>query len=98
MSRGHSSRASHSISVSSGNRFLAKSLSDFKLNFSVFGAIMEASLGCLSQFANLAGQFRQKFQQVIDDSDISYLKDGGFRIFVDGNDERSTLNTGEMLK
>src|SRR5512135_3120963 len=99
MSSGHSSRSSSSIRVSSGSRFLAKSWSDFKLNFSVFGVIMNASLGCFaSQLANLAGQLRQKLQNVINNSDIGNLEDRGLGILVDGDDEGACLEAGQMLE
>ena len=44
ISSGHSSRSSSSIKVSSGKRFLANSLSDFRLSFSVFCAIIGCDL------------------------------------------------------
>src|SRR5208283_843984 len=100
MSSGHSSRSSSSRSTSSGRRFFAKSLSDFKLSFSVLFAIMgRASLCCnVAHFADFVGQFRQEFQNVVDNSDISHLKDRSLRILVNGDQVRTTLNAGQMLE
>src|SRR6476646_3390123 len=90
MSMGHSSRASRSMSTSSGSRFLANSLRDFTLSFSVLCAsISSTSLGGnAAQFTGLVGQFGQKLQHVVHNSDVRYLKDWGFGILVDGDEER----------
>ena len=77
--------------VSSGRRFLAKSLSDLKLNFRVLLVIIEmaslhSSLCCdAAQFTNLVGQLGQELQDVVDDSDICHLKDRSLGILVDGD-------------
>src|SRR5271167_2692188 len=99
-SSGHSSRPSNSRSTSSGRRFLAKSLSDFKLNFRVLFAIMgDASFCCGAAYlTDFVGQFRQELQDVVDNSDISHLEDRSFRILVNGDQERATLDAGQVLE
>src|ERR1035441_9347466 len=92
ISSGHSSRSSSSRRTSSGRRFLAKSLSDFKLSFSVLAVIMGGASLYLcdgSQFTNFVGQLRQEFQDVIDNSDVCHLEDRSFRILVNGDQERT---------
>src|SRR5208283_1736588 len=100
ISIGHSSRLSRSISTSSGRRFLANSLRDFTLSFKVLCASMGSSSlgGDAAHFADFVGQFRQKLQNVVDDSDIGHLKDGGLRILVNGDQERISFNSGQMLE
>src|SRR5208337_555537 len=99
-SSGHSSRSSSSRSTSSGRRFLAKSLRDFKLSFNVLCAIMgRASLcGGAAEFTNFVGQFRQELQDVVDNSDIGHLEDGSFRILVSGDQERTAFDASQMLE
>src|ERR1700756_2895998 len=88
ISMGHSSRSSRSIRTSSGRRFLANSLRDFKLSFSVLDASMGSSLGGnAAQCTGFVGQFRKEFEEVIHDSDVGHLKNRGLRIFVDGDQE-----------
>src|ERR1039458_2785292 len=98
-SSGHSSAASNSSSFSSGRRFLAKSLSDFKLNFNVLFVIIGcASLCCDgSHLAYFVGQCRQELQDVIDNAHICHLKYGSFRVLVNSNQQRATLDTSQML-
>src|ERR1017187_5536529 len=103
ISTGHSSRSSNAISSSSGRRFFAKSRSDFKLSCNVFLVIIVGASLCFSgrnlfHFADLAGQLRQKFQDVGDDSNVGHLKDGSFGVLVDGHDEGTALKTGQMLE
>src|SRR5271165_1417242 len=102
ISTGHSSRSSSAINSSSGRRFLAKSRSDFKLRFSVFFVIIGgASLfsdGSASRFADLVSQFRQKLQDVGDNSNVRHLKDGSFGVLVDGHNKGVALNAGQMLE
>src|ERR1019366_60119 len=103
ISTGHSSRSSNAISSSSGRRFFAKSRSDFKLNCNVFLVIIVGASLCLLgrnlfHFADLAGQLRQKLQNVSDDSNVGHLKDGSFGVLVDGDDEGTALKSGEMLE
>src|ERR1700758_3834707 len=100
ISMGHSSRASRSISTSSGRRFLANSLRDFTLSFSVLYASMsETSLGGnAAHFTSFVGQFRQELQDVIHNSDIGHLKYWSFGVFVDGDDERVSFYTGQVLE
>src|ERR1035438_800514 len=94
ISSGHSSLASRSIRTSSVNRFLPKSLSDFKLNFNVFAVI----IGLVSPFANLGGQFRQKFQNIGGNPDIRDTEYRGFGVLIDGHDERIALEARQMLE
>src|SRR5271165_1989926 len=102
ISTGHSSRSSSAINSSSGRRFLAKSRSDFKLRFSVFFVIIGGASLFLNRsafrFADLVCQFRQKLQDVGDNSHICHLKEGSFGILVDGDDERIAFNAGQMLE
>src|SRR5208282_5406757 len=100
ISSGHSSRSSSSRSTSSGRRFLAKSLSDFKLNLRVLLAIIgDSSLCCdAAQVKNFVGQFRQELQDVVDNSDIRHLKDRSLWILVDGDQEGTTFNARQMLE
>src|SRR5208283_4490166 len=108
MSTGHSSRSSSSRSTSSGRRFFAKSLSDFKLNFKVLLEIISDSSLCCSgyfslccdaaHFTNFVGQLGQKLQDVVDNSDVCHLKDRSFRVFVNGDQERTAFNASQMLK
>src|SRR5208337_4574353 len=104
ISTGHSSRSSSSRSTSSGRRFLAKSFSDFKLSFRVLFAIIGIASLCCSfcceraHLANFVGQFRQELQNVIDNSDISHLKDRSLRILVNGDQEWTAFNAGQMLE
>src|SRR5271157_390627 len=101
-SSGHSSRASSSCSVSSDRRFFAKSLSAFTLALSVFFAIMGGAspflFGNESQFTDLAGQLRQKLQDVVDNSNVGHLKYWRFGVLVDGHHEGITFNPGQMLE
>src|SRR5215471_17741350 len=103
ISIGHSSRSSSLISVSSGSFFFAKSRSDFRLSFRVFGAIMtvpsmkDLLRSSAAQFANLVCHFRQELQDVIDNSDIGDLEDRGLGIFVYGDDERISFEPREVL-
>src|SRR5271165_3736088 len=102
ISTGHSSRSSHAMSSSSVRRFLAKSRSDFKLRFSVFLVIIGGASLLLNRgafrFADLVGQFRQELQHVGDDSNVSHLKDGGLGVLIDGDDERTAFEPGQMLE
>src|ERR1051326_887691 len=97
ISMGHSSRSSSSIRVWSGNRFLAKSRSDFKLSFKVLLVIMGSFLSVL-QFLHAAGHFRQKLQDVVHNPDIRHTEYGRLRILVDGHDKRTALQPGQMLE
>src|SRR5208282_6514795 len=102
ISSGHSSRSSSSRIFSSVRRFLAKSLSDFTLNFKVLFAIMIGSsllLCCdAAHFSNFVGQFRQELQDVVHNPNICHLKDWRFRILVDGDQKRTALEAGQMLE
>jgi hypothetical protein len=49
-------------------------------------------------FADLARQFRQKLQDVVDNSDIRHLKDWGFGVLVNRDDERIAFNASQMLE
>src|ERR1700739_4178226 len=97
---GHSSRSSSSISVSSGRRFLANSLRDFRLSFSVlYASIGSTSLGGnAAHFADLVGQHGQELQNVVDNSDIGYLENWGFGILVDGDEERISFDACQVLE
>src|ERR1019366_4707099 len=103
ISTGHSSRSSNAISSSSGRRFFAKSRSDFKLSCNVFLVIIGGASLCflgrnLFHFTDLAGQLRQKLQDVVHNSDVCHLKDGSFGVLVDGDDEGIALKAGQMLE
>src|SRR5271166_4298421 len=100
ISSGHSSRSSSSRSTSSGRRFLAKSLSDFKLNFSVLAVIMFRSSLCRdgSHFADFVSQLRQEFQDVVDNSDVCHLKDWSFGILVNRDQKRTAFKASQMLE
>src|SRR5437588_4933060 len=100
ISSGHSSRSSRARSSSSGRRFFAKSLSDFKLNFKVFFAIMTIPLFRRNavHFADFVGQFGQKLKQVGNDSYICYLEYGCLRVLVDGDQERIAFKAGQVLE
>src|SRR5579864_2856793 len=99
ISMGHSSRSSRSIRTSSGRRFLANSLSDFKLSFSVLDASMISSLGGnAAQFTGFVCQFGEEFEEVIHDSDVGHLKDWGLGILVDRDQERASFDAGQMLE
>src|SRR5579864_4906896 len=99
ISMGHSSRSSRSIRTSSGRRFLANSLSDFKLSFSVLDASMISSLGGnAAQFTGFVCQFGEEFEEVIHDSDVGHLKNRGLGILVDSDQERASFDAGQMLE
>src|SRR5271169_3002629 len=100
ISIGHSSRSSRSIRTSSGRRFLANSLRDFKLSFSVFDASMDKSSlgGNAAQFTGFVGQFGQELEEVIHDSDVGHLKDRGLGVLVNGDEKRTSFNSSQMLE
>src|SRR5450432_2091606 len=99
-SSGHSSRSSNSRSTSSGKRFLAKSRSDFRLNFKVLAAIIiNSSLCCdAAQFTGFVGQLRQELQDVVDNSDVGDLKNRSLRILIDSDQERVAFNASQVLE
>src|ERR1700692_202529 len=98
-STGHSSRSSRSIRTSSGRRFLANSLRDFTLSFSVLDASIGSSLGGhAAEFTGFVGQFGKDLEEVVHDSHVGHLKDRGFGIFVDRDQERASFNSGQMLE
>src|ERR1700693_1642685 len=89
ISIGHSSRLSRSIRTSSGRRFLANSLRDFTLSFSVLDASIGSSLGGnAAEFTGFVGQFGKELEEVVHDSHVGHLEDRGLGILVDGNQER----------
>src|ERR1700752_3511869 len=100
ISMGHSSRSSSSISVSSGRRFLANSLRDFRLSFSVlYASIGSTSLGGnAAHFSDFVGQHGQELQNVVHNSDTGYLENWGFGIFVDSDEKRIPFDTGQVLE
>src|ERR1700692_1222853 len=96
---GHSSRSSRSIRTSSGRRFLPNSLRDFTLSFSVLCASIGSSLGGnAAEFTGFIGQFGKELEEVVHDSHVGRLKDRGLGIFVDCDQERASLNSGQMLE
>src|SRR5215469_11875848 len=103
MSIGHSSFSSSSIKTSSVSRFLPKSRNDFRLSFSVFlviirGASLSPGRVRALGFLNFVGQFRQEFEDVGNNSDVGHLKNRRLGILVDGDDERISLETRQMLE
>src|SRR5579871_480813 len=100
ISMGHSSRASRSMSTSSGRRFLANSLRDFTLSFNVLYASMSATSfgGNAAHFTGFVGQFRQELQDVIHNSNIGNLKYRGLGILVDSDEERISFDAGQVLE
>src|ERR1700687_4548103 len=96
---GHSSRSSRSIRTSSGRRFLANSLRDFTLNFSVLDASIGSSLGGnAAEFTGFVGQFGKELEEVVHDSHVGHLEDWGLGILVNGNQERASFNSGQVLE
>src|SRR3974390_2726652 len=100
ISMGHSSRSSNSISTSSGSFFFAKSRRDFKLSFKVLAVIMVHLLfgRNTERFAGFAREFGQELQKVIDHANIGDLEDRRFRVLVDRDDERISLESRQMLE
>src|SRR6266700_46485 len=100
MSMGHSSRSSRSMRTSSGRRFLANSLRDFTLSFRVLCASMGSSSlgGNAAEFTSFVSEFGQEFEEVVHDSYIGHLKDGGLGILVNGDEERTSLDASQMLE
>src|ERR1700756_3539472 len=96
---GHSSRSSRSIRTSSGRRFLANSLRDFTLSFSVLCASIGSSLGGnAAEFTGLVGQFWKELEEVVHDSHVGHLKDRGLGILIDGNQERASFDARQVLE
>src|ERR1022692_2122258 len=99
ISMGHSSRSSRSIRASSGRRFLANSLRDFTLSFSVLDASMGSSLGGnAAEFTGFVGQFGKELEEVVHDSEVGHLKDRGLGILVNGDQERTSFNASQVLE
>src|ERR1017187_8259201 len=99
ISMGHSSRSSRSIRASSGRRFLANSLRDFTLSFSVLDASMGSSLGGnAAEFTGFVGQFGKELEEVVHDSEVGHLKDRGLGILVNGDQERTSFNARQVLE
>src|ERR1035438_7554570 len=93
ISMGHSSRSSRSIRASSGRRFLANSLRDFTLSFSVLDASMGSSLGGnAAEFTGFVGQFGKELEEV------GHLKDRCLGILVNGDQERTSFNASQVLE
>src|ERR1035437_221290 len=100
ISIGHSSRSSRSIRTSSGRRFLANSLRDFTLSFSVWCASISSTSLCgnAAEFTGFVGQFGKELEEIVHDSDVGHLKDRGLGIFVNGDEEGTSFNAGEVLE